>query len=473
MSTADTTFDLIGAGFGPANLALAVAIQEHAEQGGGPGLRPLFLESQPEFHWHPGMLLESSRLQVSFLKDVVTMRNPRSRFTFLNYLAEQGRLDTFINLRDFYPSRIEFNDYLRWIARQLHGVVRYQRRVISVRPVEAVAGGGVTALRVVARNAATGQQEEYVGRNLVVATGGVPHLPEPLDGFRHRRAFHSSAFLDRVHQEFPEGDAPHRFVVVGAGQSAAEVLRYLLDHFPRAEVLGAIRGFGFHPMDESHFINELFSPQTVDTFYRLPAPFRASVLADARYTNYASVDQDLIKELYKRAYQEQLLGRRKFKVLPFHELTRLSEVGGRLLARFRDLADGGETVVEADGVVLATGYRFPKPAALLAPLADHLVAGPGGFQVGRDYRVATRPGFAPGIFLQGCCEDTHGISDTLLSILATRSGQILQSLLDARRGPRDPAHPAAPGRPGRAAGAHANPDGRPALAAVDGGAAGP
>jgi L-ornithine N5-monooxygenase len=469
MSTADATFDLIGAGFGPANLALAVALQEHAEQTGGPGLRGLFLESQPEFHWHPGMLLESSRLQVSFLKDVVTMRNPRSRFTFLNYLAEQGRLDRFINLRDFYPSRIEFNDYLRWIAGQLHSVVRYRRKVVSVRPVEAGPAGGVSALRVVARDLATGQTEEYVGRNLVVATGGVPHFPEAVEGFRHRRVFHSSAFLGRVHQEFPPADTPFRFVVVGAGQSAAEVVHYLLDHYPRADVIGVIRGFGYRPMDESHFINELFSPQTVDTFYQLPPRFRAALLADARYTNYAAVDQDLIKELYKRAYQEQFLGRRVFKVLPFHELMRLEETGGRLLLSFRDLTAEGETLLDADGVILATGYHFPKPARLLAPLAAYLVPGPGGgIQVGRDYRVATGSGFAPAIYLQGCCEDTHGISDTLLSILATRSGQILQSLLEARRGPHDSAP--TPARPGRTGTAPACPDGHPALAAVDGGA---
>ena len=41
-----------------------------------------------------------------------------------------------------------------------------------------------------------------------------------------------------------------------------------------------------------------------------------------------------------------------------------------------------------------------------------------------------RQGFEPGVFLQGYCQDTHGISDTLLSIVATRSAEIVRALAD-------------------------------------------
>ena len=62
------------------------------------------------------MLLEQAHMQVSFLKDLATLRNPTSRFTFINYLHEKGRLQDFINLKTFFPSRHEFNDYLAWAA---------------------------------------------------------------------------------------------------------------------------------------------------------------------------------------------------------------------------------------------------------------------------------------------------------------------------------------------------------------------
>jgi L-ornithine N5-oxygenase len=70
---------------------------------------------------------------------------------------------------------------------------------------------------------------------------------------------------------------------------------------------------------------------------------------------------------------------------------------------------------------------------VLDELADHLVANGEGFEVERGYRLRSRNGFAPGIFLQGFCQDSHGLSDTLLSTLPARSVEILQSLTTAER----------------------------------------
>lgn len=109
-------FDLVGVGFGPANLALAIALYEVGETQDCRDLKAVFLEAKQEFLWHPGLLLEDMSIQVSFLKDLATLRNPCSQFTFLNYLQEKGRLDSFINLQEFFPTRLEINDYFRWAA---------------------------------------------------------------------------------------------------------------------------------------------------------------------------------------------------------------------------------------------------------------------------------------------------------------------------------------------------------------------
>ena len=100
--------DLIGIGFGPSNIALAIALDEHRQT--GQAKDALFIERQPCFAWHPHMLLDNAHMQISFLKDLVTPRNPKSRFSFLNYLHSKGRLQDFINLQTFFPSRHEFND---------------------------------------------------------------------------------------------------------------------------------------------------------------------------------------------------------------------------------------------------------------------------------------------------------------------------------------------------------------------------
>src|SRR5689334_3179102 len=105
--------DVIGIGFGPSNLALAIAVTEHNESASGAvPVRARFVERQPAFGWHRGMLLDDATMQVSFLKDLVTLRNPASRFTFLAYLHERGRLVDFINHKSLFPLRLEFHDYL-------------------------------------------------------------------------------------------------------------------------------------------------------------------------------------------------------------------------------------------------------------------------------------------------------------------------------------------------------------------------
>ncbi|KFY24438.1 hypothetical protein V491_02160, partial [Pseudogymnoascus sp. VKM F-3775] len=59
------------------------------------------------------------------------------------------------------------------------------------------------------------------------------------------------------------------------------------------------------------------------------------------------------------------------------------------------------------------------------------------FPVGRDYKVQYAPGAVEegaGIWLQGCNEKTHGLSDTLLSILAHRGGEVVASIFGAGSG---------------------------------------
>jgi L-ornithine N5-oxygenase len=75
-------------------------------------------------------------------------------------------------------------------------------------------------------------------------------------------------------------------------------------------------------------------------------------------------------------------------------------------------------------VVLATGYRRDYHLELLAGLEEYIQ----GSNVDRNYRLPLRAGSEAGIFLQGCCEDSHGLSDTLLSVLAVRSQEVVESI---------------------------------------------
>jgi L-ornithine N5-monooxygenase len=419
----EAVYDVVGIGFGPSNLALALTIREEAGD-----LRSLFLERRGGYDWHPGMLLEGAQVQISFLKDLVTLRNPQSHFTFINYLQRQGRLLDFVNLRTFFPTRIEFNDYFRWVAEQLSDQVRYDREVLEIQPVEK-GDGLVSHLRIVARRS-SGETEEYLTRNLVIATGGVPMLPAGIKLGEDRRVFHSQDFLRRVTAQYPDANAPYRFVVVGSGQSAAEIFHYLFSQYPRADVTAALRRFAYKPADESAFVNEIFAPATTDLLFSMPEAERLELIRTHADTNYSAVDLELIQTIYKTLYERRVAGNLQARVRPFLELQGVEPASGGLVAKFQNKVTRKPEQIEADGLILATGYQRNKSHPLLGDLAPYLLAsGTEGYWVDRDYRIGAQPTFRPKVFLQGFCEDTHGLSDTLLSVLPVRSQEILASLL--------------------------------------------
>jgi L-ornithine N5-oxygenase len=79
----------------------------------------------------------------------------------------------------------------------------------------------------------------------------------------------------------------------------------------------------------------------------------------------------------------------------------------------RDLATGQQQTHRYDAVILATGYERRSHRDLLAPLAGYLE----DFSVDRNYRVLASPDLQASVYLQGFCENSHGLSDTLLSVL--------------------------------------------------------
>lgn len=422
--------DVVGIGFGPSNLAMAIAVSEHnSAQGPDARVRTRFLERQATFGWHRGMLLDDATMQVSFLKDLVTLRNPSSEFTFLRYLHSQGRLIDFINHKNLFPLRVEFHDYFAWAAAQVADQVTYDAEVLSVTPV-AAPGGDVVAVDVLSRHG--GELSTHRARNLVIGTGLRPRLPEGVTA--SDRVWHTSDLLHNMPKL--RGTEPRRIVVVGAGQSAAEAVATLHREFPTAEICAVFSRYGYSPADDSSFANRIFDPAAVDDFYVAPEDVKRQLMGYHANTNYSVVDMDLIDDLYRRAYQEKVLGRQRLRMLNVSRLTELADGPDQVVASVRSLVTGETTRLAADVVVCATGYHQADPYAMLGELGglchrDEL----GRPRVERDYRAATDPRLRVGIYLQGGTEHTHGITSALLSNTAIRVGEILDSVVTRRTAP--------------------------------------
>ncbi|GAB2822949.1 lysine N(6)-hydroxylase/L-ornithine N(5)-oxygenase family protein [Lentzea nigeriaca] len=395
--------DLAGIGFGPSNLALAIAVEEHARP-----VRARFFERQPRFGWHRGMLLEDATMQVSFLKDLVTLRNPTSSYSFLCYLRDCGRLADFVNHKNLFPLRKEFHDYFEWAAERVAHHVSYGAEVTDIRT-----GGDGFEITV--------GDELVSARNVVLATGLEACLPDGVEA--GERIWHNRDLLHKVETL----RAPRHVVVVGAGQSAAEAVAFFHDRFPEAEVHGVFARYGYSPADDSSFANRIFDPEAVDEFYRAPEDVKQRLMGYHANTNYGVVDHDLIEELYRRVYREKVVGRQR---LSLHNTSRLTDVNADGKCVIESLANGTRLPVDADVIVYATGYRPANPVRLLGDLADHCERDERGrLKVTRDYRVVTNDEIRGGIYLQGGTEHTHGITSSLLSNTAVRVGEILDSVL--------------------------------------------
>ncbi|GAA4846077.1 lysine N(6)-hydroxylase/L-ornithine N(5)-oxygenase family protein [Actinomycetospora corticicola] len=422
----EAVLDVVGVGFGPSNLALAIALAEYGDTHPGPPLSGHFLERQERFGWHRGMLLEDATMQVSYLKDLATLRNPRSGFSFVSYLYDRGRLVDFINYGSSYPTREEFHDYLEWAADRVPAdVVDYGTEVTALRLVPGP--DGPEDLVEVDVEGPQGKRT-LTARNVVLGTGLVPHVPEgtPLGD----RVWHSKDLLHRL----PEIDRePRRLAVVGAGQSAAEVVGHLHRRFPGAEVSAIFARYGFSPADDSSFANRIFDPDAVDDFYDAPAEVKERILGYHGNTNYSVVDGELITALYRQHYKERVAGRERLK---FHNASEVAEVrprGDRTDVVVESLIDGRRTTVEADLVVYCTGYRCADPLAMLGAAADGWPRDDLGRALfHRDYSVVTPPSVTAGFFAPGATEHTHGLTSSLLSNVAVRAGEMVAAMVAAR-----------------------------------------
>ena len=207
-----------------------------------------------------------------------------------------------------------------------------------------------------------------------------------------------------------------------------------MDNYPRADVTAAVRGFAYKPVDGSDFTNRVFFPEWVDYYHALPDERRRAFFASLRDVNYGVIDEPLIHRIYQKLYQQKVAGKERCRLVPFLELERIREEDDGLEVFFRDVMQDEPVCLEADGAMLCSGYAWRKEHPLLGALAPWFERDSrGGYKVRRDYAVTTRSPFEPNVYLQGYCEDTHGISETVLSLLPVRAKDILSSILAARQ----------------------------------------
>lgn len=415
-------FDVIGVGFGPANIALAIALEEKTLGG-----RYLFLESNTAPDWQPEMLIDGSDTQHNPLRDFVTPRNPVSPYGFLSYLKAKDRLFDYLNLGLEFPYRLEYARYVRWVARQFDRWVSYGERVTAIS--RAGSAGELIQVR-------TSLGRTLLARTLSFGPGRTPFVPEVFSGEFAGRVAHFTQYLTANARWCSEGE-PRSIAVVGSSQSAVELTLDLSARYPNAQIHNVFRSFSYQLKDTSPFTEGVYFPEFVDDFHAAPIELQKRLTAEVLRSNYSSADLDVIKTLYHKLYVQKLDGRERIHLYNMSEIKEAVLDQGQVRLTLHNALKGQDKQLKVDSVVLATGFRNLGNASndeFLPELLRDVAAkacrrSDGSVKVERDYLIASQDPNFPPIFLNGLCESTHGFGDAgSFSLLSLRSWMIAEKV---------------------------------------------
>ncbi|MGW2636137.1 lysine N(6)-hydroxylase/L-ornithine N(5)-oxygenase family protein [Streptomyces sp. NPDC001348] len=415
--------DLVGIGIGPFNLSLAALAHPLAE------LDTVFYEQRPGFDWHPGLLIDSARIQVPFLADLVTLADPTSPWTFLNYLRARDRLFPFYFAERFHIQRTEYDAYCRWASQNIPGL-RFSHQVDAVRwnPERDAFEVDFTQLDPDGQTHTLGRT--YT-RNVALGLGTEPHVPQPLAPLVEAPGvpvIHAADYLEHRDTVLAAGHV----TVVGSGQSGAEVFLDLLRHRPhgREQLHWLGRTEAFAPMEYSKLGLEHFTPDYTRYFQALDETVRDQLVA-SQWQLHKGIDADTTAAIHDELYRRSLHGGWPDAVLTpgVHVRTAGRVATTKIELHLEHTRQGTRSRLTTNAVVLATGYRERPLDRLLAGLDPYLRRDNNERpRVDEHFRMVLDPCVTGTVYLQSAGLHTHGVGAPDLGLAAWRSATILNTL---------------------------------------------
>lgn len=407
---ANNVYDIIGIGIGPSNLSLAALLHPVKK------IKSVFLDKKDAFIWHEGMLMPEAQLQVSFLKDLVTLVDPTNPFSFLNFLSENGRIYRHFNTKTPIIKRKEFNQYYRWAIDKMDNIY-FQHDVTSVD-----FNGENFDVKTPKGN--------FIGRNLIIGVGLTPYIP----GFAGKKtgtsAFHSCKFLAQENIYTNKNIA-----VVGGGQSGAEIVNNLLHRQPTLlpnSINWISRRYNYLPLEDSPFTNELYTPRYSKFFFDLSSNKKAMLLEAQKLTS-DGISEQLLKDIYNKLYELEVIDKmdRICNLYPGSNVKEVAEVKGRWRLVCTQMKNEDLLEIDADVVIYATGYHYKIPDFLDSITGEYrkdkeLIA------LNEDFSI---PWDGPGqnkIFIQNGAKNIWGMPNPNLSLNSWRSAVIINSILNEK-----------------------------------------
>ncbi|MBL1261058.1 MAG: SidA/IucD/PvdA family monooxygenase [Thiotrichaceae bacterium] len=408
----DKIYDYVGVGIGPFNLSLACMLDPIND------LEGIFLDKGERFNWHPGLLFDDARLQTPFMSDLVTLADPTSPFSFLNYIKEQGRLYSFYIRENFFLLRNEYNQYCQWAASKLSNLV-YNTEVSNIEYDQAQ-----LCYVIQSTSTTTGTAKIYRAKKLILGSGPVSHVPlccESLAG----DVIHASKYLF----EKSNMQAKKSITVVGSGQSAAEIVLDLLQdiHQYDYELSWITRSPRYFPLEYTKLTLEMTSPEYVDYFYDLPVKKREKLNRD--HVHLAKgINGDTINEISDTLYEKRII--KDIKVNLFTnsalETVTFNKKNGQYEMEFLQWEEKKRYAHDTEGLILSTGYAFHIPDYLEGITSRIRWNEQGQYDTHRYYTIDHDNKY---IFVQNAEHHTHGFVTPDLGMCCYRNSHIIRQML--------------------------------------------
>ncbi|WP_103863593.1 lysine N(6)-hydroxylase/L-ornithine N(5)-oxygenase family protein [Aquimarina sp. I32.4] len=403
-------YSIIGIGIGPFNIGLAALLAPVED------VSAIFFDQADGFDWHPGLMFDDATLQVPFMADLVTMADPTSKYSFLNFMKESGRIYPFYIRENFFLFRKEYNAYCKWALSQLSSC-KFSHKVVSIKYDNDVYEVGVM-------NTKTSEVSVYYAEKLVLGTGTTPHIPKFIDKSTLPKVIHTSEYLYRKSDILKNKSVS----IIGSGQSAAEIFDDILPETRKGLQLNWFtRSSHFFPLDNNSKLTlELTSPEYVDYFHGLPYEKRKQLLK-SQSGLYKGINKDLINKIFDTLY-EMSVENTSLNV-ELRSNLELNEVAidnkGTHNLHFNQTELQQPYHNQSDFVILATGYSYKEPDFLTGIENKIDRIDNGLFNVQRNYAIDKK---GDEIFVQNAELHTHGLVTPDLGMGAYRNSYIINQI---------------------------------------------
>ena len=416
-------YDVLGIGFGPANIAVACAMEEMEFD-----KKVLFLEARQQSIWQEHMLLEDSDVQNHPLRDLVTPRNPRSKYSFTNFLFEHNRLFEHLNTGMHFPFRVEFTQYISWVASHFDHLVKYNTKAMHIKIVEDEEGETLYEVT-------DDKSNVYLSKALVVAPGRTPNIPFQFKHINSERVVFLTEYLKEI-KKYTSRQLQN-IAVVGGSQSAVELLLHLSDNYPEANLTSISRSFGFKQKDVNPFTGEVYFPEFVNLFHKSPENVKRRLIGDLYLTNYSASDMDVLEALYKKIYLQKITNKQKIFIKRSADIRDVEALDDKVKITYDHLESEGVQEGSFDLVILATGFKNTGAREneeafhpIFSGIIENLEKDEYNLlKVNYNYSINIAGQPENSFFLNGLCESSHGMGDAgSFSLLSLRSAEIVNGL---------------------------------------------